>query len=88
VISKELLDLLVCPDNRTPLAPADAALVARINAAIAAGKLKNKGGQRVEHPIDEALVRADGAIAYPIIDDIPVMLVDEGIPLAQLEAPQ
>jgi uncharacterized protein YbaR (Trm112 family) len=86
MISKELLELLVCPENRTPLTQADSALVAQINDAIAAGALKNHAGQRVEQKCDGALVRADGAIAYLVVDGIPVMLVDEGIPLAQLDA--
>lgn len=86
MISKELLELLVCPENRTPLAEADAALVKRLNDAIAAGALNNRGGQRVEQPCDGALVRADGAMAYLVVDGIPVMLVDEAVPLAQLES--
>ena len=35
--------------------------------------------------IDAALVRGDGALAYVVRDDIPVMLVDEAVPLDQLE---
>lgn len=85
MISKELLELLVCPEDHTPLEVADAALVTRLNEAIAAGALKNRGGQRVEQACDGALIRADRTLAYPVIDDIPVMLVDEAIPLAQLE---
>ncbi|MCH8298607.1 MAG: hypothetical protein IH873_11115 [Chloroflexi bacterium] len=38
MISKELLDLLVCPKNRMPLTLADEELLARLNQAIAAGK--------------------------------------------------
>jgi uncharacterized protein YbaR (Trm112 family) len=30
------------------------------------------------------LVRADNKILYPIREDIPVMLIDEGIPLEQV----
>jgi len=31
--------------------------------------------------IDAGLVRADGKFLYPIRHDIPIMLVDEAIPL-------
>jgi uncharacterized protein YbaR (Trm112 family) len=86
MISKELLELLVCPENRTPLVEADAALVKRLNEAIGAGTLKNRGGQRVEQPCDAALVRADRTLAYLVLDGIPVMLVDEAVPLAQLDS--
>lgn len=79
MISKELLDILVCPETRARLELADAELVARLNRAIAAGKLRNKGGEKLERPLDGGLIREDGAVVYPIIDGIPVLLVDGGI---------
>ena len=63
---------------------ADAALVARLNAAIAAGKVKNKGGEQVTQAVEAALVRKDGRVGYPVRDDTPVMLIEEGIVLADL----
>ncbi|HWA99057.1 MAG TPA: hypothetical protein VG713_11220 [Pirellulales bacterium] len=65
---------------------ADDAIVAELNRAIDAGVLRNRGGSKVEKRVEAALVRADRAIAYPVVDGIPIMLVDEGIPLAQLDA--
>jgi uncharacterized protein YbaR (Trm112 family) len=53
--------------------------VAKLNEAIRAGTLKNKGGQPVTEPVQGALVRQDGKVAYPVREDIPVMLVEEGI---------
>lgn len=82
MISKELLDILVCPDDRTPLALADEVLVARLNQLIAAGKLRNNGGEKVERMLEGGLVRADGTAVYPIVDGIPILLVDEAIRLA------
>jgi uncharacterized protein len=84
MISEDLLKLLVCPENRTPLALADAELLAKLNAAIAEKRLRNKAGQTVENAIGGALVREDRSVAYPVVDEIPMLLVDEGIPLAQL----
>jgi len=84
MISPELLELLVCPETRQPLAVADASLLARLNAAIDGRQLKNKVGQTVEKRLDGALVREDGRVAYPVQDGIPVMLVDDGILLDQL----
>jgi uncharacterized protein YbaR (Trm112 family) len=81
VIDKEFLDLLVCPENRTPLSLADEALVARLNAAVDAGTLTNRSGQPVREAIQGGLVRQDGTLLYPIMDDIPVLLVDEAIVL-------
>ena len=84
MINEQLLKILVCPETRTPLTPADADLLASVNQAIAAGKLKNRGGQTAAGPLDGGLVRADRAVLYPVIDGIPVMLIDEAIPLEQL----
>jgi uncharacterized protein YbaR (Trm112 family) len=35
----------------------------------------------VTEEVKEGLVRADGKVLYPVRDDIPIMLVDEAIPL-------
>ncbi len=84
MIDAELLKILVCPENKTPVALAEDALVAQLNAAIEAGKLNNRAGEPVKERIDGGLVREDQAYLYPIRDDIPIMLIDEAIPLAQL----
>ena len=81
MIDKELLDILVCPENHTPVRLAEEDLVAKLNEAIAAGQVTNRGGEPVTEPIDGGLVREDGALLYAIRDDVPVMLVDEAIPL-------
>jgi uncharacterized protein YbaR (Trm112 family) len=83
MISKELLDILVCPESRTPLALAEGTVVERLNQAIQAGQLRSRCGQKVERRLDGGLVRQDGTLLYPIIDGIPVMLMDEAIPLDQ-----
>lgn len=82
MIDQELLDILACPENKTPVALADQALIEKINIAIESGSVNNRGGQKVEKKIDGGLVREDQAYLYPIEDDIPIMLIDEAIPLA------
>lgn len=86
MISKELLDILVCPEHRTPLSMADDRLLAALNRAVDERRLKNRAGERVDKPLDGGLVRDDRAVVYPIIDGIPIMLIDEAIPLDQLQA--
>ncbi len=83
-LSPDLLEILRCPDDRTPLKLAEPDMVDKLNAAIEAGSIKNKEGKAVSEKIDAGLVREDGKIVYPVRDDIPVLLIDEGIPTDQL----
>lgn len=81
MIDQELLNILVCPENKTPVALAETGLVDAVNNAIKSGSVKNKAGETVSEPIDGGLVREDGKVLYPIRDEIPVMLIEEAIPL-------
>jgi len=84
MIDRQLLEILVCPLDHTPLGVADEDLVARLNRAIAGGRIKNRGGQLVREAVQEGLVRHDRTILYPVIDNIPVLVVDDAIPLDQI----
>ena len=86
MISKDLIDILVCPESHQPLRLADDDLIRRINDAVDAAELRNSGGSKVEQPLDCGLVREDNKLVYPIVDEIPVLLTDEAIPLDQLDA--
>ena len=81
-VSPELLEILVCPETKQPIALAGPDVLARINAEIEAGRLRNRGGDTVKAPISEGLIREDGRVLYPVDDGIPVMLIDESIELS------
>lgn len=87
MIGKELLDILVCPELRTPLTVADDDLLAALNRAVGEKRLKNRAGEPVERQLDGGLLREDRAFVYPIVDNIPIMLMDEAIPLDQIKLP-
>ncbi len=84
MIEKELLDILVCPKSHKPLTLAEQSLVAGLNEKIAAKTLTNAAGRSVESEMQGGLVCEDEGLLYPIIDGIPVMLVDEAIPIGQM----
>lgn len=80
-IDKDLLAILCCPDTKQDVNLADESLIAKLNEAMSRGQLKNKGNKPVTEPLDGGLIRSDRKILYPIREDIPVMLIEEGIPL-------
>lgn len=79
------LEVVACPDTKRPLKLADAALLAKLNALVDKKKLKDKSQSLVEPRLQQALVRDDGVVAYPVWDDVPRLLVDAAIPIDQLD---
>jgi uncharacterized protein YbaR (Trm112 family) len=85
-LKPEVLAILCCPENHTALTLAAESLVAGANGRIRNGELVNRAGRKVESQLGGGLISASGDMMYPIIDDIPVLVRDEAIPLAQLSA--
>jgi uncharacterized protein len=83
-IDKDLLAILCCPETKLDVSLADDALIGKVNDAVSRGVLKNKAQKPVTEMLDGGLIRADKKILYPIREDIPVMLIEEGIPLEQV----
>ena len=81
MIAPDLLKILCCPETHQEVRLAEPAVIERLNAQITAGTLKNRADQLVQQKIDAGLIRADSKFLYPIRRGIPVMLVDEAIPL-------
>lgn len=80
-IDDQLLDILCCPETRQPVARAEASVLQPLNAEIEAGRLRNRGGDKVAKPIEEGLLREDGRVLYIVDDSIPIMLIGESIEL-------
>ena len=84
MVDPSLVAILACPETHQPVRVADEATVAKVNSAITAGTVKNRDGEAVGEAIQTGLIREDGAYLYPVREDIPVMLIGEAIPLADL----
>lgn len=78
----ELIDDLCCPETKQRVKLADADLVSTINNRIASGQARNRAGQPITEKIDAGLLREDAKFLYPIRHDIPIMLIDEAIPVS------
>jgi uncharacterized protein YbaR (Trm112 family) len=59
--------------------------LARLNTLIVSGGLGHRYDSRVSVALTEALFTDAERLAYPVIDDIPMLLEDRGILIAQLD---
>jgi len=79
MIAPDLLAILCCPETKQEIRLLEPHLVEQLNHRIEKGELHTKGGQPVTEKIDGGLLRNDGNVVYPIRDQIPIMLIEEGI---------
>ncbi len=84
-MDRKLLDLLVCPATRQPLAPLDAPGLDKLNRAIAAGMVRRNDDNPQADALAEALITRDRKTVYRVDDGIPVLLIEEGIDFGQIE---
>lgn len=84
-MDRKLLDLLVCPATRQPLALLERAGLDALNDAIAAGTVQRDDATPQAEPLREALVTRDRKTVYRVEDGIPVLLVEEGLATSQVQ---
>lgn len=84
-MDRKLLDLLVCPATRQPLAVLDKPGLEALNRAIAAGSVVRADDAPQTEPVRAALITRDRKTLYRIDDGIPVLLIEEGIPVAAVQ---
>lgn len=83
-IDPDLLAILCCPETKQDVSLIDQNVLERLNQQIKQGELKNKAGQLVKEKLDGGLLRADKQFVYPIKSGIPILLIEEGIPVHDL----
>ena len=84
-MDRKLLDILVCPATRLPLAMLEPAGLEALNRAIAAGAVKQNDEAARAEPLREALVTRDRKQVFRVEDGIPVLLAEEAIATAQID---
>lgn len=79
MISPDLLKILCCPETKAKLDLASEQILSEFNIRIEKKELFTKEGKAVSEPLTGALVREDQKILYRIQNDIPILLIQEGI---------
>ncbi len=79
-ISEQLLEILRCPATKAPLRPLSEDEISALNARVENEEVKYQDGNVVDKPLAEGLITEDGATIYRIDENIPVMLIEMGIP--------
>jgi len=84
-IDPELLEILCCPESKTDLQVMTAEQIQSINAQLEKKGATYKDGKPVDKPLQEALITVDKKTIYRVDDEIPIMLIEMGIPADQFE---
>lgn len=82
-IDGKLLEILCCPVSKTPLTRLPASKLKKLNQAIESGDALFIHGKPVGDKLREALITEDSKVIYPVVDDIPILLEEQGIGTTQ-----
>ena len=79
-VDPELLEILVCPKTKGPLELVS--LPQEVRQSLAD---RYREHFRDEEPmVEEGLYSADSGLVYPVVSDIPIMLIDEALPASAI----
>ena len=81
MISKQLLDILVCPISKRPLRLGSQEELDNINEGILSKTLKNSAGSVLNEAVEQVLLEDGSRLAYLLRNDIPVLIEEEAIQL-------
>jgi uncharacterized protein YbaR (Trm112 family) len=80
MLEPDFVAILRCLETGSELSLLDTDALHRLNTAITAGKVSNQMGQRLERPLEAALINADATRVYQVLDGIPILLAEQAIP--------
>lgn len=84
-VDGKLLEILCCPVSKTPLTILGQDKLDKLNKAITDGEALFIDSEKVTAPLQEGLITEDGKVIYAVQDDIPVLLEEKGIGMAQFQ---
>ena len=87
---KELLEILVDPDERGPVRLATEGELATLHEAVGSGRARRRDGKDPSDTFEAAFLCQEGKVAYVVEDGIPIFLIDERLemdPPLELESP-
>ena len=80
-LDPELMEILVCPQSRGSLELVE--LPQEVRDRLVDKYRKDFRGE--EPVVDEGLLCRESSLVYPIVSDIPIMLVDDALPSSVLD---
>lgn len=82
-MKQDLLNLLICPITKENLKLGNQNFLQTLNERIGSNKVTNLKGHSINKKLEKVLVNDSETYAYPVISEIPVLLPDEAIGLAE-----
>lgn len=79
MVDEQLLSLICCPETQQDLCLLEKSTVQKLNELQGSGQLAFRNGRSVGYRLSDALIRKDQKVIYPVREDIPVLLIEEGI---------
>lgn len=80
----ELLSFLICPATGRPLTLLPESKLAALNSYMRSRKLRSVSGRPVPGELEGCLVPKDGAVGYPIVGGIPLLLAEDAFSLSAI----
>jgi uncharacterized protein YbaR (Trm112 family) len=85
MLEPDFVAILRCLKTGSELSLLDAEALHQLNTDITEGNVLNQTGQRLERPLEAALINADASWVYQVLDGIPILLAEQAIPYQEYQ---